>query len=119
MIEKQKIFDYINNYINDCKAVGDYENTCYITAMQDILNFLERTENERVENENNDGIIEIAKIEIPKTANRRDIVRKLMDESDFFKNLIFADALETYRYYEKVGLVKQDDNCITVYHDCN
>ena len=34
MIEKQKIFDYINDYINDCKAIGDYENTCCITAMK-------------------------------------------------------------------------------------
>lgn len=42
MTEKQKIIDYINEYINDCKQENNFENECYITALQDILNFIER-----------------------------------------------------------------------------
>lgn len=47
MIEKQKLIDYITEYIKDCQQVGDFENECYITAMQDILNFLEREEEKK------------------------------------------------------------------------
>ena len=37
MIEKQKLIDFINDYITACESVGDYENDCYITAMRDTL----------------------------------------------------------------------------------
>lgn len=42
----EKLIDYINEYIKDCQTVGDFENECYITAMKDVLNFIER-ENEK------------------------------------------------------------------------
>ncbi len=53
------------------------------------------------------------------TLNRRDIVRRLMATTASFKNLIFADALAQYRYYENEGLVKRGDGYIVIYHDCN
>lgn len=64
-------------------------------------------------------MIEIARIQTFATANRRDIVRRLMGTSETFKNLIFADALAQYRYYETAGLVKYGDGYIVIYHDCN
>ena len=43
----EKLIDYINEYIKDCQTVGDFENECYITAMRDILNFIERENKEK------------------------------------------------------------------------
>ena len=67
----------------------------------------------------NEKMIEIARIHTFATTNRRDIVRRLMGACKAFKNLIFADALAQYRYYEKAGLVKHGDGYIVIYHDCN
>lgn len=63
-------------------------------------------------------MIEIARIPTFATANRRDIVRRLMASSKFFKSLTFADALAAFRYSERAGLVKYGDDYLVVYHDC-
>lgn len=42
MIEKQKLIDYINVYIEDCREMDNDENDHYIIAMQDILDFINR-----------------------------------------------------------------------------
>lgn len=63
-------------------------------------------------------MIEIARIMTFGTTNRRDIVRRLMAMCDSFKNLIFADAMAQYRYYENAGLVKVGDGWLAIYHDC-
>ena len=64
-------------------------------------------------------MIEIARITTFATANRRDIVRRLMGSSRFFKNLTFADALDSFRYAETHGLVKWGDGYVVVYHNCD
>lgn len=64
-------------------------------------------------------MIEIARIHTFAIRNRRDIVRRLMGTFESFKNLIFADALAQYRYYEQAGLVKIGDGYLAIYHDCN
>lgn len=63
-------------------------------------------------------MIEIARIFTFGTTNRRDIVRRLMGTSEFFKRLTFADAFHAYRFAEANGLVKRGDNYLVVYHDC-
>lgn len=63
-------------------------------------------------------MVEIARIFTFGTANRRDIVRRLMGMCDSFKRLTFADALAQYRFYEKSGLVKFGDGYLVIYHDC-
>ena len=63
-------------------------------------------------------MIEIARITTFATANRRDIVRRLMGSCKSFKNLIFADALAQFRYYERAGLVEYGEDCLVIYHDC-
>ena len=63
-------------------------------------------------------MIEIARIMTFGTTNRRDIVRRLMAVCDSFKNLIFADAMAQYRYYETAGLVRHGDGWLAIYHDC-
>lgn len=62
---------------------------------------------------------EIARIMTFGTANRRDIVLRLMGCSRFFKGLTFADALASYRYAESNGLVVRGDGWLAVYHDCD
>lgn len=64
-------------------------------------------------------MIEIARIFTFGTSNRRDIIRRLMATSGFFKGLTFADACEAYRYAERNNLVKHGDGWIAVYHDCD
>ena len=64
-------------------------------------------------------MIEIARIMTFGTSNNRDIIRRLMTCCDAFKNMIFATAAETYRYYERNGLVRRGDGYIVIYHDCN
>lgn len=64
-------------------------------------------------------MIEIARIHTFAIRNRRDIVRRLMGTCESFKNLIFADAIAQYRYYEQAGLVKIGDGYLAIYHDCN
>lgn len=63
-------------------------------------------------------MIEIARIFTFATTNRRDIVRRLMGTSVYFKRLTFADAFAAYRYAEKNGLVKHGDGYLVVYHNC-
>lgn len=63
-------------------------------------------------------MIEIARITTFATANRRDIVRRLMGTSRFFKNLEFYDALAAFRYAERNGLVQWGDGYVVVYHNC-
>lgn len=63
-------------------------------------------------------MIEIARIFTFATANRRDIVRRLMGCCDSFKRLTFADAVAQYRYYESQGLVVKRDGYLVIYHDC-
>lgn len=63
-------------------------------------------------------MVEIARIFTFATANRRDIVRRLMGCCESFKRLTFADALAQYRYYEREGLVKICDGYLVIYHDC-
>ena len=62
-------------------------------------------------------MIEIARITTFATANRRDIVRRLMGTCDSFKNLTFADAIAQYRYYDRCGLVINGDGYLVIYHD--
>lgn len=50
-------------------------------------------------------------------SNTRDIVRRLMGTSEFFKGLTFANALAAYRYAERNGLVRKTSEYIVVYHD--
>ena len=66
-----------------------------------------------------DGLLEIARIFTFACANRRDIVRRLMGCSPFFKRLTFADAVAAFRYAERNGLVKYGDGYLVVYHDAN
>lgn len=63
-------------------------------------------------------MIEIGRIFTFGLSNRRDIVRRLMGTSEFFKNLTFADALAAYRYAERNGLVKRGDGYLVIYHAC-
>lgn len=63
-------------------------------------------------------MIEIARIMTFGTTNRRDIVRRLMAMCDSFKNIIFADAMAQYRYYENACLVRYGDGWLAIYHDC-
>lgn len=63
-------------------------------------------------------MVEIARIMTFGTANRRDIVRRLMGFCKSFKGLTFADAIATYRYYERNGLVVHGDGWLAIYHDC-
>ena len=65
------------------------------------------------------GLVEIARIFTFACSNRRDIVRRLMGTSRFFKGLAFPDALAAYRYAETHGLVRQGDGYLVVYHDAN
>ncbi len=62
---------------------------------------------------------EIGRIFTFGTTNNRDIVRRLMGTSDFFKGLTFADALASYRYADRNGLVRKTSEYIVVYHDAN
>lgn len=64
-------------------------------------------------------MIEIARIFTYATANRRDIVRRLMACCESFKQLTFADAMAQFRFYEKSGLVVSGDGFLAIYHDCN
>lgn len=64
-------------------------------------------------------MIEIARIFTFGTANRRDIVRRLMGCSEAFKNLTFADAINQYRYYEREGLIKRESGYLVIYHNCD
>lgn len=64
-------------------------------------------------------MIEIARITTFATANRRDIIRRLMGSCDSFKRLTFADAAAQFRFYERSGLVKYGDGFLVVYHDCD
>lgn len=64
-------------------------------------------------------MIEIARIITFATANRRDVVRRLMGACPAFERLTFADALAQYRYYEQAGLVQRGDGYLVIYHDCD
>ena len=64
-------------------------------------------------------MIEIGRIFTFGISNRRDIVRRLMGTSDFFKGITFADALAAYRYAERNGFVVKGDDYIVVYHECD
>lgn len=59
----------------------------------------------------------IAIINIACATNRRDIIRRLMDASEAFANMTFATAAETFRYYERNGLVSMENGILTVFHD--
>ena len=61
-------------------------------------------------------MMEIGRIFTFGTANNRDIVRRLMGTSEFFKGLSFADALSAYRYAESNGMVRKTAEYIVVYH---
>lgn len=64
-------------------------------------------------------MVEIARVMTFGTANRRELVRRLMGCCEAFKVMTFATAIETYRYYERNGLVKHGDGYIVIYHDCD
>lgn len=64
-------------------------------------------------------MIEIARIFTFGTSNRRDIIRRLMATSEYFRGLTFSDACHAYRYAENNNLVKYGDGWIAVYHDCD
>ena len=60
--------------------------------------------------------IEIGRIFTFGISNNRDIVRRLMGTSEFFKGLTFADAIAAYRFAERSGLVRKTDEYIVIYH---
>ena len=62
-------------------------------------------------------MIEIARIMTFGCANRRDIIKRLMGCCDSFKRMTFANAAETFRSYERSGLVKRGDGYLVIYHD--
>jgi len=62
-------------------------------------------------------MIEIARIFTFGCSNNRDIVRRLMDSSAFFKGLTFADAACAFKYAERNNLVDRRDGYLVVYHD--
>ena len=64
-------------------------------------------------------MVEIARIMTFGAANNRDIVRRLMGTCESFKNMTFSTALETFRYYDRNGLVKRCDGYLVIYHDCD
>lgn len=64
-------------------------------------------------------MIEIARIMTFGTLNRRDIIRRLMGSCEAFRKMTFATAAETYRDYERNGLIKHGDGFLVIYHDCN
>lgn len=64
-------------------------------------------------------MVEIARIFTFATANRRDIVIRLIGCCESFKKLSFYEAMKQYRYYETNGLVKYRDGYLVIYHDCN
>lgn len=63
-------------------------------------------------------MIEITRVMTFGTSNRRDIIRRLMRWCKAFENMTFATAAETYRYYERNGLVKHGNGYLVIYHDC-
>lgn len=63
-------------------------------------------------------MIEIARIMTFATPNNRDIIRRLMGCCEAFKNMTFATAYETYRFYERQGLIKRGEGYLVIYHDC-
>lgn len=63
-------------------------------------------------------MIELARIFTFATANRRDIIRRLMSSCKAFANMTFATAAEQFRSYERSGLVKRCDGYLVIYHDC-
>lgn len=64
-------------------------------------------------------MVEIGRIFTFGISNNRDIVRRLMGTSDFFKGISFGEAVNAYRYAERNGLVKKTAEYIVVYHDCD
>ena len=64
-------------------------------------------------------MIEIGRIFTFGITNNRDIVRRLMGTSEFFKGLTFSSALAAYRYAETNGLVRRTSEYIVVFHDAN
>lgn len=64
-------------------------------------------------------MIEIGRIFTFGTTNRRDIVRRLMGTSEFFKGISFADAIAAYRFAELNGMVRKTAEYIVVYHEAN
>ena len=63
-------------------------------------------------------MIEIARIMTFGCANNRDIIKRLMGCCDSFKHMTFATAAETFRFYERSGLVKRSDGYLVIYHYC-
>lgn len=61
----------------------------------------------------------IAIINIAGATNRRDIIRRLMDASEAFANMTFATAAETFRSYERSGLVQSAGDTLVIYHNCD
>lgn len=64
-------------------------------------------------------MIEIARLFNVENCTRRDIVLRLMASCEAFKRLHFHDALESYRYFEKNGLIVSEKGYIVIYFDCN
>lgn len=60
---------------------------------------------------------EIARIFTIGCINNRDIIKRLMRTSDFFKGITFADAANAFKYAERNGLVDRRDGYIVVHHE--
>lgn len=63
-------------------------------------------------------MVEVARVMTLGIADRKELIQRLIDCSDFFKNLSFWDAAEQYRYAERNGLVRVCNGYLVVYHDC-
>ena len=64
-------------------------------------------------------MVEVARIMTFCTRNKRDIVKRLMATSKFYKNISFYEAMQQFRYSERKGLVVYGDGWLAVYHDCD
>lgn len=68
---------------------------------------------------NTNELVEIGRIFTFGCSNNKDIIRRLMETSKFFKGLSFNDAAQQFRYAERNGLVYRFDGFLVVYHDPN
>ena len=64
-------------------------------------------------------MVEIARIMTFGTANRRDIVRRLMGCSRFFMVWTLGDAFASSLYAEYTGVVVGGEVWVALYHDCD
>jgi hypothetical protein len=60
---------------------------------------------------------EIARIFTLGISNRRELIYRLIECCESFKNMDFATAAQQYRYCEDNGLVRNSNGYLVIYHD--